>query len=358
MKKNGIFDYLSWRGDLDFARDPFCEVDNLVFSQISYIDYTDIADGWDIYEAQNLFDAIAEYEMLSPERKYLGAIIPRDTEPLAREASRLARYRDVKVFGYVNIIDESAESQFCAVTFLLPSGEAVVTYRGTDDTLVGWKENLNMSFLPVTSAQKHALRYLSRVADVTGERGIYVCGHSKGGNLAVWAAVKCRSDVNDRVVAAYNYDGPGFDRAFIESDEYKKTRDRIRTLVPRSSVVGMLLEHEENYDVVMSTYTGLLQHNAFSWEIMGGRFIYTDSVTAESRRIDNTLKRWLAEISVEKRKQIINSLYEILSSTNAKTLTELNADKLALIKAWNALDAESKKIVRRCIALIVKNTKK
>ena len=354
-----VFEYIDWRGDISFSDVGLTEVDSLIFSQVSYVDFKGIVPALPSARPVRFLLAAKRYMQTHKDSpSNLGMIIPPETISVLTRAARSARFGTVMVVGYVNRVSDNEQKQFSAITFLIGEDTCVVAYRGTDDTIVGWRESFNMSFMSPIPAQTDAAEYLNSVADAFPTRRIFVCGHSKGGNLAVWAAVKCRSDVNDRVVAAYNYDGPGFDRAFIESDEYKKTRDRIRTLVPRSSVVGMLLEHEENYDVVMSTYTGLLQHNAFSWEIMGGRFIYTDSVTAESRRIDNTLKRWLAEISVEKRKQIIDSLYEILSSTNAKTLTELNADKLALIKAWNALDAESKKIVRRCIALIVKNTKK
>ena len=120
----------------------------------------------------------------------------------------------------------------------------------------------------------------------------------------------------------------------------------------------MLLEHEERYEVVKSTYTGLLQHNCFSWEVLGAKFIYVDSVTEESKKIDTTLKEWMAEMDPARRKAILDTLYDILSSHNIKTLTDLNADKLSLVKAWNTIDADARKFIRRCISLIIKNIKK
>lgn len=354
-----VFDYLDWRGDIPFSQVPVCEVDSLIFSQICYIDFKRIVPASPTAKPVGFLSAAKRYMQAHKNApSNLGVIIPPETVSIMTRAARSHRFGATQLVGYVNRISDNEQKQFSACTFLLGTDTCVVAFRGTDDTIIGWKECFNMSFMSPIPAQTDAMEYLESVADAFPTRRIYVTGHSKGGNLAVWAAVKCRSEINERVVAIYNHDGPGFDREFIDSEGYKLTRERIHTLVPQSSIVGMLLEHEENYEVVQSTYTGLLQHNAFSWEVLGGRFIHIDSVTDESKRIDATLKRWLAELSVERRRQIIDSLYEILSSTNAKTLTELNADKLALVKAWNTLDAESRKIIRRIITLIVRNTKK
>lgn len=354
-----VFDYIDWRGDIPFGTLPVGEVDSLIFSQICYIDFKRIVPASPTAKPVGFLAAAKRYMQTHKSNpSNLGFIIPPETVSALTRAARSLRFGTTQLVGYVNKISDNEQKQFSALTFLIGRDTCVVAFRGTDDTIIGWKECFNMSFISPIPAQEEATKYLEAVADAFPTRKLYTVGHSKGGNLAVWSAVKCRPEVASRIVAVYNHDGPGFDRAFIESEAYAAMRERIHTLVPQSSVVGMLLEHEENYEVVQSTYTGLLQHNAFSWEVMGGRFVHIDSVTDESRRIDATLKKWLAEMSIEKRKQIIDSLYEILSSTNAKTLTELNADKLALVKAWNTLDVESRKVIRRIIRLIVTNTKK
>lgn len=354
-----VFDYIDWRGDIPFSQVPTGEVDSLIFSQICYIDFKRIVPASPTAKPVGFLSAAKRYMQAHKNNPTsLGFIIPPETVSVMTRAARSLRFGTTQLVGYVNKISDNEQKQFSAVTFLIGTDTCVIAFRGTDDTIIGWKECFNMSFMSPIPAQAEATVYLEAVADAFPTRKIYAVGHSKGGNLAVWASVKCRREVAERIVAVYNHDGPGFNREFLESEGYTVMRERIHTLVPQSSVVGMLLEHEENYEVVQSTYTGLLQHNAFSWEVWGGRFIHIDSVTAESRRIDATLKKWLAELSNDRRKQIIDSLYEILSSTNAKTLTELNADKLALIKAWNTLDAESRKFIRRCIGLIVTNTKK
>lgn len=354
-----LFDYIDWRGDIPFSTIGIGEIDNMIFSQICYIDFKRIVPASPTARPVNFVSAAKRYvQAHKGEPINLGAIMPPEVVGIMTKAARSVRFSTTSMVGYVNRVSNNDEKQFSAVTFLIGDNSLFVAFRGTDDTIVGWKESFNMSFMSPIPAQTEAVEYLQSIAAAYPDRKIYVGGHSKGGNLAVYSAVKSRADVNDRIAAVYNNDGPGFDRQFIDSEGYAKTRERIHTIVPQSSIVGMLLEHEDRYDVVRSTMNGLLQHNAFSWEILGSRFVRSDTVTAESKRIDRTLKRWLDEMPVEQRKKTVDSLYEILASTNVRTLTDLNADKLKLLRAWNSLDADSKKFIRRCITLIIKNTKK
>lgn len=357
---SGLYDYLNWRGDLSFETVPPCEVDNLILSIISYIDFSGtVSDEFPQRKPAALLTATRNYlRAQSGIIKNLGLIIPRETITLLVRASKTARFGLARPFCYVNRICDKEEKQFSAVSFMLPGGSTFVAFRGTDDTLVGWKENFNMSFMHPVPAQEEAVQYLEYIAGHT-EGNIYVGGHSKGGNLAVYAAVKASPVVKERIEAVYNNDGPGFDRDFIESEDYLAMRDRIHTLVPQSSVVGMMLEHEERYTVVKSTTTGLLQHNGLTWAVMGGSFIKLDAIDDRSRLIDSSLKAWLAEISAEDRERFVDELYEAVSATNAKTLSELSADKKKLVKAWNAMDNEARAQLMRCINTIrgKKNTK-
>ena len=160
--------------------------------------------------------------------------------------------------------------------------------------------------------------------------------------------------VESCVITAFNNDGPGFNSEFIESNDYSDARGKIRTIIPQSSVVGMLLEHEESYEVIKSSQSGLLQHDSLSWEVLGGRFIHLDAVTDESKFIDSTVKQWLGEMSNEEREVFVDKLYEAFTSTNAKTLTDLNTDRKKLRKAMGGLDAETRNTVFKYIRLLFK----
>ena len=350
-----LFDYLDWRGDITFKEYGVCEVDSLIFSSFAYLDLYKIVPASVSAKGVELLPAVKKYvNTHKGESNAVGLIIPPQMITGAVKAARSKRFGSLRIVGHVNHVDTDMQKQFSALTFLVGEDTCIVAFRGTDDTIVGWKESLNMSFMLPIPAQIEAREYLDQVGHVYPDRKIYVCGHSKGGNLAVYASVKCSPETKSRIVTAYNLDGPGFDKEFISGEDYLEVRERIRTLVPQSSIVGMLLEHEENYEVVQSNGTGLLQHNGFSWEIMGGRFVHSDTTTAHSKYIDVTLKKWLSELGAEERRRIIDALYEILSSTNAKTLTDLSADKLGVIKAWGTLDDESKKVIKRIVGLIIK----
>ena len=213
-----------------------------------------------------------------------------------------------------------------------------------------------MSFMQPVPAQIHAVEYLTEVAEViSGE--FHVGGHSKGGNLAVYSAVKCPTELKPRILQVYNNDGPGFDKAFLEGTDYQSMRGKIRTLLPQSSVVGMLLEHEENYEVIKSNATGVFQHDGFSWELLGSKFIHLDTVTQESRLIDNTLKAWMDEMTMEERETVVDAVYEILASTNSKTLTELSSDKVKLVKAWGTLDPKVRSMILKMIGILLRESR-
>ena len=352
-KNPSIYEYLNWRGDLTFDNVPLCEVDNLIFSAISYVDFSGVvSEELAPVRPPVLLSITKNYLRTQPKFvQRMGLIIPRQIVTLMVRAAKTPRFGLCRPSGYVNRICDEEQKQFSAISFRLPTGDIFVSFRGTDDTLVGWKENFNMSFMHPVPAQTEALQYLESVAAKTSGN-IYVGGHSKGGNLAVFAAVKASRATRDRIIAVYNNDGPGFDRKFIEGDDYRQMSSRIHTLVPQTSVIGMLLEHEENYTVVKSNSTGLLQHNGLSWEVMGGSFVHLDEVDEESKSIDRSLKAWLETLSAEQRAQLVDNLYEALTSTNAKTLTELSADKTKLVKAWNSMDSVSRSNLLKCINLV------
>lgn len=353
-----LFDYIDWRGDLSFSQCEPCEVDSLILSQVCYLDLYRIVPASPTAKGLSFLAAAKRYvNAHKGEPNSLGAIIPPETVTITTKAARSARFGSLRLVAHVNVISEDEQKQFSATTFDLGNDSLFIAFRGTDDTIVGWKECFNMSFMSPIPAQTEAVEYVYHVAAAMPDKRLYLGGHSKGGNLAVYAAVKASPSVQDRIAAVYNLDGPGFTRDFIESEEYAKIKERIHTLVPQTSIVGMLLEHDESYEVVQSTQSGLLQHNGFSWEVMGNRFIHSDTVTKESKNIDAKLKQWLSEITPERRKEILDTLYEILDSTNIKTLTALSAEKLKLVKAWNTLDTESRTFIRRCVTLIAKNTK-
>ena len=345
-----ILDYVRWRADVPLSIAPFNEVDNLIFSEMVFADFGGIVSS-DECELLPLGQAVERYfEKFPGEGHRLGLIVPSEVRTLLRLMGESKRYGSLLLSGYEENTDESVQKQFAALSIHLDDLHIYVAFRGTDDTLVGWKENFNMSFLKAIPAQLASVGYLERVARSFPKASLIVGGHSKGGNLAIYAAVYCERSVKDRIVRVYSNDGPGYRPEVIQSEEYREIRDRISKIVPQSSVVGRLLEHDERYKVVNSMASGLWQHDGFSWEVGPYAFVPAPSLSKESRVIDRSLRKWISEMSPEQRQEISDALYRILTATNAKTLTELTQDKYWLWRLISESDPGSRKTVIAALA--------
>ena len=350
-----VYDYLTWRGDLSFRAVPFCEVDSLILSMFSYLDMQDIVPGLEeegdisVWAASKAF--LARYP--DPKKTKMGVLIPKDIVKMMRAMRSTKRFGTLKMSGFVNMIDPETELQFSAVTFQMSDGTAVVTYRGTDDTLVGWKEDMNMCFLPVVPAQVKALEYLNAVSQKCSGK-IIVTGHSKGGNLAVYAAVHADAAIRERIISVYSNDGPGFGKNILDEPEYVEIRPRIVNLVPQSSVVGMLLEHDENFTVVKSRQkSGLLQHNGLSWEILGNSFVHLKDVTPDSRKLDRTVNQWIRDMTPEQREEFAEAVYQLFSVDGAQTLTDLVAARKKWFSHTKTLDPKVHETIQKMFSELI-----
>ena len=344
-----IWDYLNWRGDLLFTQDGFNEVDNLLFCIVAYIDFRRITRlrSLDPADAMPIGDVCA---LLTEEDEQRG-LSPEDYIPVMRAMAATPRFRDVKMFAFEDSYDEEKVMQFSAVSFLLPDESVFVAYRGTDTTLVGWVEDFNMSFMSAVPAQLRAAEYAAEVTDRVPRRALRIGGHSKGGNLAAWAAIHLPEKLQKkRLLAAYNNDGPGFDSSVLSSDGFARVQEKIHTFIPESSVVGMLLEHTEDYTLIDSTTVSLLQHEPLSWNVLGNRFVYLGQRSEAAQLGDNVIREWLAGLSREERQEFVETLHQILSAGGKiKTLEDLHTGGLgsgiALIKEYAGADEHKKKML-------------
>lgn len=354
-----ILDYLDWRGDLTLAASPFNEVDALLLAELSFIEFEGIVPPPELGRGLRLRDAAHSYFARRKNHSGdMGALVPGDIPAMLRAMAESRRFGDMPVNAFEERIDEALEQQFAAVTLDLGDGTVYVSFRGTDDTLVGWKENLNMSFLAEVPAQERAVRYLERIARQYPDRKLRVGGHSKGGNLAIYSAVKCTETVQNRIVSVYNNDGPGFLNDLSATAEHQRIADRIHTVVPQSSVVGMLLEHEKNVQVVHSTYEGIMQHDGFSWEVRGTQFVHLEEFSREGKLWDETIDAWADALSPQQREGFADALYEVLTATGARTLSELGGEKfksaVSILKGYKSLDRETREALSGAFRLLLR----
>lgn len=331
---NNVLAYLEWRGDLSFSQSGFNEVDNLILSLLSYFDF------------KGMLPVPGEGE-ISVEQACQVYFHDRDTpappdEPansgrtlqwLLYAMAQCRRYKKMKLSCAVDIFDKDSATQFYALCIHINRNRAYLSFRGTGDDLVGWKEDFLLACIPEIPSQREALNYLERVAALYPEKTFMLGGHSKGGNLAVYAAASASEEIQNRIVSVWSNDGPGFQNEMLISDGYQRIAFAVHHIVPKSSVVGMLLAHDEHYKIVDSSQVGLLQHDGFSWVVSGNHFIELEELTIQSVKADRAISKWLQGLSLEERRQFVDCLFDVLYASGVTTLSEVRRDKLKALTA-------------------------
>ena len=347
-----INDYLDWRGDITLEEKGLNEVDNMILSRFSYLPFSKISLGND----ETVGSIMEKFKNFQQEEFNIAGDFP-----LSQKLLKYVRFRNLRVSDYYSIVDNEVEKQFAAICVHLPNNEIYVSYCGTDNTIVGWKEDFNLSFMTHIPAQLEGVKYLKKVSSKYPEKNFHIGGHSKGGNVAVYSAVFAGDDIQDRIIDVTNHDGPGFDESIIELSEYKRILNKIFTYIPQSSIIGRLLEHKEKYKIVESTEKGIMQHDIYSWQVMGSKIIQSQELTNGSDFINQTLCNWLKNTSREQRKQVIDVIYSLIITTDATTCREFSKSRFKnineILKQYKTLDEEDKKMISEVVFALVNSAK-
>ena len=321
-----ILDYIDWRGDVPFSVSPFNEVDGYIIAKIGTPDFTGIVpeDGENVSVGAAIAGYAAKYGDIQDN---LGVLTSKTLAPVLNRLPETARYADLRLSGYAASFSSEVPEQFSALTVILPDETKVVTFRGTDDTLVAWKEDCLIAVERVIPAQDDAERYLLRAAEMY-DGPLMVAGHSKGGNLAVYAAARMPEEIQERIVAVYNYDGPGFKPDFLQSIGYMRIMDKVHTILPKYSIVGTLLTQDSTMNCVESDSFGIASHDGFTWNTCSTGFVRCEELSRSSRVIDESMDYILAKMTRDECREFINDLFDILSSAGAVTVTDLTEQRL------------------------------
>ena len=352
-----MLDYLQWRGDLSFDESPFCAVDALILCQMSYIHL----DGLVEPSFNNGKTLAALYEDFTDDSNYIarcdmGAVINPKTIDLFKECVKSKRFSEVTICGYQTILDEERVEQFAAMVFIIDHKTAVAVFRGTDDTLIGWQEDFNITFLDNIPSQLSGIEYLNQIDKHFGGK-IIVAGHSKGGNVAVYASISCNMFMRKKISDVYNFDGPGFCEEFFFKRAYREQREKIHSFYPQFCVVGMTFNHPEEYKIVDSSGQNVFQHDAFSWNIIGTSFVFCDSFTEESKFFYVAFNDWMNDMTKEDLKRFTKVFFNVVYASGAKTNSDIEKNKLQASKKMFAeiakLDSDSKKHVLKIVHLLL-----
>lgn len=348
-----IMDYISWRGDLTFAQSPFNEVDNLILACFSYVNLDRIPavtrqKGIELKKLVKEFKKLHTIKELEADKSFI-----RLAPFMMFEMAESVRFGNCVIRNYVNEIVTEEEQQFSAVEIVLDDGTSYISFRGTDDTIIGWKEDFNLS-TGVVPAQERAVEYMQRISDKASGM-LRVGGHSKGGNLAIYGSVMCKS-VHDKILEIYSNDGPGFSKEFQESPETAEMMPKIIRIIPEYSIIGTLLEHEKQPIIVASISRGLLQHDRFSWEVQGPGLVRRDSLNKTALRFIEILHKWIDGMDMEQKRLLIEDLFATLQASGYENLSEVQSGGLkslaAMVKRLDKFAPESRGMMQELLTAI------
>lgn len=348
-----IMDYISWRGDLSFEQSQFNEVDNLILACFSYVNLDGISavtkqKGIGLKKLTKEFMKLHTMKELEADKSFI-----RLAPFMMMEMAKSVRFGKCVVRNYVNDIVTEAEQQFAAMEIVLEDGTSYVSFRGTDDTIIGWKEDFNLS-TGVVPAQKRAIEYLQKISEHT-DGMLRVGGHSKGGNLAIYGSVMCKS-AHEKILEIYSNDGPGFSREFQELPETKEMMPKIIRIIPEYSIIGTILEHEKEPVIVASSSKGLLQHDGFSWEVQGPALVRRDSLNKTALRFIEILHKWIDGMDMEQKRLLIEDLFATLQASGYENLSEVQSGGLkslaAMVKRVEKFAPESRGMMQELLTAI------
>lgn len=310
-----IIEYVDRRRDIPFEESNFNEVDSLVLSQLAYLNFN-IINTYNIQVLSQITDGKMMEDMVK------NTWNPSENLKLLNKVCHSLRFGSIQIVNRVNILSEEQQQQFSAVTFKLSKSLYYISFRGTDATIIGWKEDFNMSYQEIIPSQISATQYVEKMIELYP--GKYILGgHSKGGNLATFAGAFSNLDVQNYILAMYNHDGPGFHKSIVESSEYQKVVNKIFKTVPESSIVGILLEESQNFKVIKSDAIGFFQHDPFTWIVEDAEFVTKYSTSSISRFAQNTILTWIKTADNSTKKVCLDSMYSIATSTGAIKLKDM-----------------------------------
>lgn len=356
-----MMNYVQEFGKDSFDERPFSEIDALVLTELGYSPLEEIASSDMSGKEFSTIEEIAHYMGENAERLLRDnpMMITQERVDLTQEIGKAKRYQSLKFFGMKSEVDSDITKQFAAFTVEIKPNVRIVIYRGTDETLIGWKEDFMMTYSPIIPAHKDAKEYLEQQAKLfDGE--ILLSGHSKGGNLALYAASTQEKEVQSRLGKIFCFDSPGLHRSILEMEGYHAVVPLAMRYIPQDALVGLLLESEIPYVIVKSNAFAALQHSALTWEIENGQFVTMDHLTKNSQLNDQTFKKWTEEVSDEELELFWDVFFELLFTIGLDTINDVFGKFMHYVqeffKAAGQMDEEKRELLTR-VALLLLQTR-
>ena len=313
-----IFDYLKDVAHDSFYDLPLNELDILALTEITYLSFDNLVST----SPQRLLD-------LAPQ-------VPRESNMLTSknrlhlldELAQHKRFKNCKLSHFINDIDPELQKQFAAMTYLLTLDTYLIVFRGTDDSIIGWKEDFHLTYMKEIPAQKHALRYLKNFFAHHPKQKVILAGHSKGGNLAIYGASQIEQNLQNQITAVYTFDAPGLHKELTQTEGYQRIMDRTKVFIPQGSIIGMMMEIPNHQIIVHSTALGgIAQHDTFSWLIEDKHFVQLDKTNSDSQQVDTTFKEWVTTVPDEELQLYFDLFFGTILDSGITSINDLSSLK-------------------------------
>lgn len=353
--KTNILDYVDWRGDLSFKRSCFNEVDNLVFSSLAYMDLRQA-----MYDAQSTYPTLSvAVDTFFKHHNYktykLGAILPNEIKDLALKMKDSKRYGQILLLDCVREVSIELRSQFGATAFLLDDNTVVIAFEGTNDEIVGWYEDILLCVYDEVLAQKKAVEFVNKIGSLFPNKNLILCGHSKGGNLAYYAAMFAKKEIKDRIINMYNSDGPGMIYSRYKEEDYEIIDEKGINILPNSAIVGSMFEIRGERRIIQCKEKNIFQHDPFSLLVVGNKFVKADKFTKTTLNFQKDFQKYLLSTKPNDILQCANELYSTLYNDHKYTLTDLKIIDYNIVHRLVKLVKKDNDVLKRFVAILINN---
>lgn len=343
-----LIDYLEKVENLTFDQEPLNILDKVCINEIGYLTYEKWLTASDLKKPINLHD-FAEGKELNPDYSFM---VTKERVELAEAMVRSRRFASLSLSNYRSVLDKEVEKQFAAMIFSLPElGYHQLVFRGTDDSVIGWKEDFQLTYSREIPAHRSAMTFLEdHLPNLSGR--ITVSGHSKGGNLALYSAVQSSTSLREKIAELLLLDSPGLMKSLLEKPSYQELKAKMIVIRPQDSVVGVMLYWDRPAQLVAAEGIGFAQHNALTWEVdlVANDFVYEDQPTELSQRLEETFQEWIETLPNQELKQVYDLVFDTILDSGIESLDDIGIQALPqigqMLQEFGNLSDKQKKVLQ------------
>ena len=343
-----LIDYLEKVENLTFDQEPLNILDKVCINEIGYLTYEKWLTASDLKKSINLHD-FAEGKELNPDYSFM---VTKERVELAEAIVRSRRFASLSLSNYRSVLDKEVEKQFAAMIFSLSELDYhQLVFRGTDDSVIGWKEDFQLTYSREIPAHRSAMTFLEdHLPNLSGR--ITVSGHSKGGNLALYSAVQSSTALREKIAELLLLDSPGLMKSLLEKPSYQELKDRMTVIRPQDSVVGVMLYWDRPAQLVAAEGIGFAQHNALTWEVdlTTNDFVYEDQPTELSQRLEETFQEWIETLPNQELKQVCDLVFDTILDSGIESLNDIGIQALPqigqMLQEFGNLSDKQKKVLQ------------